>query len=681
MKFGIRHQIFISFMIPVIFIILVGVIAYGKAESGMREKYVNSTGETVKMAAEHVDLVSSFVKAEAMRYAFDQEFLRLCDGIYDDDPFMKNNVSATINSNIVSSQAGNSFLRHIHVITKDGSRMFSTKMNNLYGFYESYVESMPLSPETGKVSNWIDSHPLLDEKLKLEESKDSFLFSYQVTAQSKNAMVVMDVSQDAMQEFLDGIQLGDGSLLGLVTMNGRQITNALGKAGKWEASAGFTETEFYGKVLEKIRAGELTGVEEIKYQKENCLLFYAACEVSGCLVYAIAPLSTVTAEAFAIRLITTVAVLIALLIALSVGIWITLRIQKNVRTLSDGLGEVAKGDLTVRVEASGRDEFSDLADAATEMICNTKSLVAKVDDATMGLARSSEDMQEATARLNVQSGRIAAAITEMTDGMERQKEHAEECVNLTDRLSDEIRNISLQIGSIREVMSQTQNMISEGFAVVEALGEKAKDTTEASSSVKQSVDTLLAETMKINSFVDVIRNISSQTNLLSLNASIEAARAGEAGRGFAVVAEEIRKLAAESSDAAGEIGKMVETINGQTKISRGSVDKAGTMAAEQLELMQQSVGIFERMRESIAALTRELGTITVSADEAEERRKEAVTAVRSISDIISDSGENAEMVKEVLASLQGQMENLDEMARKLGKSMDELKMEVSAFKI
>ena len=102
---------------------------------------------------------------------------------------------------------------------------------------------------------------------------------------------------------------------------------------------------------------------------------------------------------------------------------------------------------------------------------------------------------------------------------------------------------------------------------------------------------------------------------------------------------------------------------------------------QQMELMQQSVGIFERMQESIAALTRELETITSSADEAEERRKEAVTAVRSISDIISDSGENAEMVKGVLASLQGQMENLDETARKLGKSMDELKMEVSAFKI
>jgi len=681
MKFGIRHQILISFMIPVIFIILVGVIAYRKAESGMREKYVSSTGETVKMTAEHVDLVSSFVKAEAMRYAFDQEFLRLCDGIYDDDPFTKNNVIATINSNIVSSQAGNSFLRHIHVITKDGSRMFSTKMNNLFGFYESYVESMPLSPETGKVYNWIDAHPLLDEKLKLEESKDSFLFSYQVTAQSKNAMVVMDVSQDAMQSFLDGIHLGDGSLLGLVTMNGREITNASGKAEKWETSISFPETDFYGNVRDKIRAGELTGVEEIRYQKEKCLLFYASCEVSGCLVYAIVPLSTVTAEAFAIRLITTVAVVVALFIALSVGFWITLRIQRNVRALSDGLGEVARGDLTVRVEASGRDEFSDLADATTEMIYNTKSLVAKVEDATMGLAKSSEDVQEAAALLSVQSGSIAAAITEMADGMERQKGHAEECVDLTDRLSDEIRNISRQIGSAREVMARAQDMIREGFTVLESLGEKARDTAEASGSVKQSVDALLAETLKINSFVDVIRSISSQTNLLSLNASIEAARAGEAGRGFAVVAEEIRKLAAESSDAAGEIGKMVETINGQTKISKGSIDKAGVIVTQQMELMQQSVGIFERMQESIAALTREMETITSSADEAEERRKEAVTAVRSISDIISDSSENAEMVKGVLASLQGQMENLDETARKLGKSMDELKMEVSAFKI
>ncbi|MBQ6095650.1 MAG: hypothetical protein IJL09_09620, partial [Lachnospiraceae bacterium] len=129
-------------MIPIIFIILVGVIAYNKAQSGMREKYVNSTNETMKMAAAQVNLVSSFVKAEAMRYSFDDELFRLTTGKYANDPQGLNKASDAVSANINATQTGNEYLRHIHVITKDGERMFSTKRSMPLGFLEEYLETM-----------------------------------------------------------------------------------------------------------------------------------------------------------------------------------------------------------------------------------------------------------------------------------------------------------------------------------------------------------------------------------------------------------------------------------------------------------------------------------------------------------------------------------------------------------
>lgn len=672
LRFGIRYQVLLSFLIPIIFIILVGVIAYNKAQSGMREKYVNSTNETMKMAAAQVDLVSSFVKAEVMRYSFDDELFRLTTGKYANDPQGLNKASDAVSANINATQTGNEYLRHIHVITKDGERMFSTKRSMPLGFLEEYLETMQGN------SGWFDSHPLLDEKLSFQEN-DAYLFGYHATTQSKTAVIVMDVSQSAMQEFLDGINLGEGSTIALVTMNGREISHRSGKALDWPEESIFAGSDMYGKVKAQIAEGTTSGVSEISYHGEDSLLFYALCEEPGCVVCALVPLSTVTAEARDIRILTFIVVLIALLIASAVGLWITIRIQRNIKKLSDGLGEMAKGDLTVKIEADGRDEFSDLAETTSEMIYQTRSLVGKVDDAVGGVEDCANDVQNASAMLGAQSGNIAAAMAEMTEGMKQQKLHAQECVIVTDKLSDEMRAISRQISAIQTVMEETDAMISEGMRMVKTLGERAQDTAQATDSVKDSVGALLGETSKINSFVETIRNISAQTNLLSLNASIEASRAGEAGKGFAVVAEEIRNLAAESTKAAGEIKKMVEKINDQTKMSSGSVARAREIANEQFELMNQTTQVFDRMQGSMDQLTKELEKITQTTNEADAKRLEAVESVRSISDIIGEAGENAETVQDVLTQLQEEIIHLGVTARELGSSMDELKTEVAAF--
>ena len=179
----------------------------------------------------------------------------------------------------------------------------------------------------------------------------------------------------------------------------------------------------------------------------------------------------------------------------------------------------------------------------------------------------------------------------------------------------------------------------------------------------------------------MIKNISSQTHLLSLNASIEAARAGEAGRGFAVVAEEIRNLATESAKSAGEIQKLVDGINVQTDGSVNSVDTARGIVEEQFELVNRSVGIFDDMKQSMDNLNAELYNIDQATAAADSRREEAVGAVGDISEIIGKSIENAENVKVVLQRLQKDIRNLDITAAKLGESMDELKSEVSAFRI
>lgn len=119
--------------------------------------------------------------------------------------------------------------------------------------------------------------------------------------------------------------------------------------------------------------------------------------------------------------------------------------------------------------------------------------------------------------------------------------------------------------------------------------------------VEESIEDLKRESETINQFVSVITDISEQTNLLSLNASIEAARAGEAGRGFAVVAEEIRKLADNSAEAAGEIRNNVENISAQTGVSVESAKQAGEMVAQQTEAVREVIGVFQDMSDAMVS--------------------------------------------------------------------------------
>ena len=215
---------------------------------------------------------------------------------------------------------------------------------------------------------------------------------------------------------------------------------------------------------------------------------------------------------------------------------------------------------------------------------------------------------------------------------------------------------------------------------IEQLGQRANETTAVTAKVEESIEDLKRESETINQFVSVITDISEQTNLLSLNASIEAARAGEAGRGFAVVAEEIRKLADNSAEAAGEIRNNVENISAQTGVSVESAKQAGEMVAQQTEAVREVIGVFQDMSDAMDKLFDGLKEILAGTERADKEREDTLEAVHNISSIIEETAASAEVVKKVAASLEQNVENLNGTAESLGDNMTGLKTELAVFK-
>ena len=676
--FSIRAKIFLCFLVPILFLILVGVFSYKKAAAGMYDTFRDSNEQTINMANQYLDVSNSFIEAEALKYAFQSDLGKYMIGLYETDAVQRKTVINSVGSSIRASQAGNDFISNIHIVTEEDVQMLSTKAGGtVMGIYKEYKDEMLGYSDNGKkLPEWVDYHKTLDETLGLKQS--DYIMAYQTTPQSGKGFIVIDVKASAIQQFLDSLDMGDGSIIGFVTQSGREIISEKLPDGQ-ESTRADGETVFYGQdFFNNIEDQQTT--KEVSINGKSYLFFYSRMERTNAAVCALVPMEIVNGQADDIRNVTIAVVLIACVVAVLIGIIISTGIQKNMKRISGRLEEVAEGNLTTKVSVKGHDEFNNLAVVANHMINNNKKLVQKVSGATDTLESSAQEVRQASNVMKDYSVNIIQAIDEINDGITKQSEHAEECVRKTDTLSEEIQNVSSIVGQVEGLVSEAENMINHGMQMVQTLGERATKTTDVTIKVETSIEELKKESEIINEFVETITDISEQTNLLSLNASIEAARAGEAGRGFAVVAEEIRKLADHSAEAAGEIQNNVTHITDQTVNSVENAKQARDMVALQTEAVQEVVGVFDDMNQCMQKLFDALKEIVSSTEQADKEREDTLAAVKNISDIIAETAEGTKLVQSVAAKLQENVDTMNQTAQSLGDNMNDLKSEISVFK-
>ena len=679
---SIRNKIVVCFLVPIVFMVIIGVSAYQKSAEGLSEKFTDSTLQTMRMATENLNMSCDFIRSEGLKYAYDDDLRKYFLGMFEDNPVDKLNFLTSTKSNLLSVQTSNPFISHMHIIPKKGVNLLSTKLSSgVDGFLDEYKEDVASGEGRRSIPQWIDSHPVLDEKVT--ETEKDYIMAFEMMSQSNNACVVIDIKPSAITDFMEEIDIGDGSIIGFVTPGGRELVVENVEEGKEsvlpEEGNVFSGQEYYTAVMDEAVAD--AGTAEVDFQGEKYLFIYSHSADIGFTTCALVPMRVVTSQATEIRNMTIGLVILACVIVVIVGIFITAGIENNMRRISRKFGDVAKGDLTVTVSAKGHDEFQDLAGSATNMITNTKKLVNQVSNATGELEVSAQNVGQASELIHEYSQDITRAIGEINEGMEEQSRHAQECVEKTDILSNEIQEVSHVVDRVEKLVGETEGMINKGMEIVQVLGDRAGETTQMTVKVSESIESLRKESEIINSFVATITEITEQTNLLSLNASIEAARAGEAGRGFAVVAEEIRKLADDSAKAAGEIRNNVANITAQTQNSVESASQAKAMVELQTKAVEEVIAVFREMQERMGQLIEGLKDIVVSTEKADGERSAAVAAVKNISDIIEETAGSAETVNDVANKLLNHVEKLSTTASVLDENMEGLKNEISVFKI
>lgn len=678
-----RNKIFVCFLIPIVFIIIVGYSAYHNAAEGMSEKFTESTQQTTNMTMNYLDMSCTYVQSEGFRYAADSGLEEYFIGMMTNDPASQARYISDTRITLMAAQTANPFIENIHFVTRAGIPIISTATTSSKydGIYAEYSEDMLALAEDGRTApKWVDEHPRLTEHMGLSQS--DYFFSYQMPTTSRFAYIVIDVRESSVREILEDIDLGKGSITAFVTKNGKEVVVEPLEEGEEsklpEGQPVFTDKDFY---QESLASDEVSGAMDVTFNGKSYLYLFDKSELTHVMLCALIPTDVIIGQAESIKGITIALVIIAAVIATLVGLFITFGIQKNMKYISKKLNLVAEGDLTVEVRAQSRDEFNGLARTAMNMIVNNKKLVTKLMGTVEQLETSAGNVNTASEDISNYSGDITRAIDEINEGLNKQAEHAQECVVKTSVLSEKINDISQMVEAVEKLVDQTEKMIEQGTGIVQVLSERAQETSNITARVGDSIATLKTESETINGFVQTISDISDQTNLLSLNASIEAARAGDAGRGFAVVAEEIRKLADDSSKAAAEISRNVQNISAQTAGSVASAKEAESMVALQTEAVTEVIAVFEDMSRQMQGLFDNMKEIANNTEAANKDKDDTLDAVENISAIIEETASGASMVRDMATELLKSVDKLSETANNLDEDMQGLKTEISVFKI
>lgn len=255
-----------------------------------------------------------------------------------------------------------------------------------------------------------------------------------------------------------------------------------------------------------------------------------------------------------------------------VGRMVARRVTEPADALATAAERVAAGDLTlgVRLSSLENDEIGRLARGISEMIDDLRRLVATIRDAanesasmSAQITAGSEEMSAAASEMAQTSSELSGQAGDMARTIQESAEAATGLLRIAERASAEARSGVERTAHMRQLARDNRARLDESAQALELLTTEAQSTAAAS-------DALAEASEQIRAFVSLVRKIARQSKLLALNASMEAARAGVQGEGFAVVASEIRKLAANSNDAAERTEVLVNTVLARVDESRNS---------------------------------------------------------------------------------------------------------------
>lgn len=435
-------------------------------------------------------------------------------------------------------------------------------------------------------------------------------------------------------------------------------------------------------VVQQLQDGKKPGTTVVEYDFNGTTKYsaYTILNNENILVLtadeseALAGITTVTGVAVGII---AIVVLIAIIISFIMG----RRLMRPLVKVSTIIEDVANGNIEAdfSVVKESNDEIGLIIEKMKELTQSLGSIVGKIRNSSDTMSSNSYELNDTSSQTLAANNEISKAVEDVAEGSTGMAASISKINENLLEMSNETKDINASVDEIKNQTVAVQDSSKIMNDKIKSMQGSSHKMDEGISAISKRIETVNTTVDKVSNIVSVIEEISSETNLLSLNASIEAARAGDAGKGFAVVAQEIRVL---SDNTNTELENIKQIISSLVEECRYCVQASGTIVEDNAKQKEEIKAVLDEF----GSLDEQIQKTAEKADEIEE----LVTAMIELNDDITKSSNsltdvsaaNAAATEEMNANIEelnAMMHGVSEMAEHMNNESDGLKEALSFF--